>query len=193
MSGPFCCASAGGWRGYGGDRGEQGRSGGGCCYTGSREGQPQKKRARKGSCTRELVETFMQVLTDTCNVMEAARAVGKTTAIIYRWRQKDAAFRAAWDKALDEGYAALEMELLRRARFGQDVTEYHAAEDGEEVPVKRVHSYCNKLALTLLAQHAKNVSAYRAAQGRKGADDGSRALEEIRRKLLAMKERGKEG
>ena len=96
----------------------------GRCYTGSRDGQPQKKRARKGSCTRELAETFMQVLRDTCNVMEAARAVGKTTAIIYRWRLKDAAFRAAWDKALDEGYAALEMELLRRARFGQDVTEY---------------------------------------------------------------------
>lgn len=162
----------------------------GRCYTGSRDGQPQKKRARKGSCTRELAETFMQVLRDTCNVMEAARAVGKTTAIIYRWRLKDAAFRAAWDKALDEGYAALEMELLRRARFGQDVTEYRTGDDGQEAPVKRVHSYCNNLGMRLLAQHARTVGAYRAAQG--GSSDGSRALEEIRRKLMAMKERGEE-
>lgn len=172
-----------------------GESGGalvvGRCYTGSRDGQPQKKRARKGSCTRELVETFMQVLTDTCNVMEAARAVGKSTAIIYRWRQKDPAFRAAWDKALEEGYAALEMELLRRARFGQDVTEYRTGEDGAEVPVKRVHSYCNRLGMQLLAQHAKTVGAYRAARG--SGSDGSRALEAIKRKLLAMKARGEEG
>lgn len=163
----------------------------GRCYTGSRDGQPQKKRARKGSCTRELVETFMQVLTDTCNVLEAARAVGKSTAIIYRWRQKDAAFREAWDKALDEGYAALEMELLRRARFGQDVTEYRPAENGEDVPVKRVHSYCNRLGMQLLAQHARSVGAYRAVRGT--GNDGSRALEEIRRKLLAMKERSGAG
>jgi hypothetical protein len=56
------------------------------------------------------------------------------------------------------------------------------------VPVKRVHSYCNRLGLQLLAQHAKTVGAYRAAQG--GGSDGSRALEAIRRKLLAMKARG---
>lgn len=163
----------------------------GRCYTGSRDGQPQKKRMRKGSCTRELVEAFMQVLTDTCNVMEAARAVGKSTAIIYRWRLKDPAFREGWDKALEAGYAALEMELVRRARFGQDVTEYRTGEHDTETPVKRVHSYCNRLGMQLLAQHAKTVGAYRAAQGK--GSDGSRALEEIRRKLLAMKERQAEG
>lgn len=192
MFGPFCCAA----RGKGGAvMAGNGESAGalvvGRCYTGSRDGQPQKKRARKGSCTRELVETFVQVLTDTCNVMEAARAVGKTTAIIYRWRQKDPAFREAWDKALEAGYAALEMELLRRARFGQDVTEYRTGEDGKEVPVKRVHSYCNRLGMQLLAQHAKTVGAYRAAP--RSGSDGSRALEAIRRKLLAMKARGGEG
>jgi hypothetical protein len=160
----------------------------GRCYAGTRTGQPQKRRAPEGACTRELLERFIEVLTDTCNVTEAARAVDRTTGVIYRWRQKDPAFRAAWDRALDAGFAALEMELLRRARFGQDVTEYRTGEDGKEVPVKRVHSYCNRLGLQLLAQHAKTVGAYRAAQG--GGSDGSRALEAIRRKLLAMKARG---
>lgn len=162
----------------------------GRCYAGSRAGQPQKKRVRKAACTRKLVETFLQVLTDTCNVMEAARAVGKSTALIYRWRQKDPAFREAWQKALDAGYAALEMELLRRARFGQDVTEYRTGDDGKDVPVKRVHSYCNRLGLQLLTQHAQAVAAYRLAQG--APNDGSRALEELKRKLALMRERGKE-
>lgn len=162
----------------------------GRCYAGSRDGQPQKKRVRKAPCTRKLAETFLQVLTDTCNVMEAARAVGKSTALIYRWRQKDPAFREAWQKALDAGYAALEMELLRRARFGQDVTEYRTGDDGKDVPVKRVHSYCNRLGLQLLAQHAQAVAAYRLAQGAR--NDGSRALEELKRKLALMRERGKE-
>lgn len=161
------------------------------CYTGGRDGQAQKRRARKGAFARESVETFLQVLTDTCNVMEAARAVGKTTTVVYRLRVKDPAFREAWDKALDAGYAALEMELLRRARFGQDVTEYRTGEDGTEVPVKRVHSYCNRLGLQLLAQHARTVAAYRVTRG--AANDGSRALEELKRRLLAMKRRGESG
>ena len=44
-----------------------------------------------------------------------------------------------------------------------------------------------RLGLQLLAQHGKAVAEFRAARGAKS--DGSRALEEIRRKLLAMKER----
>src|SRR3546814_17561498 len=109
-------------------------------------------------------------------------------------------------KALEEGFVALEMEMLRRARFGQDVTEYRpVAEDGngdgvakrEEV-VKRGHSYDNRLSLQLLTQYAKKVAEYRMAQGQQ-VTDGAQALAEIKAKRLTMRRRtegrrvGKEG
>src|SRR3546814_1558028 len=92
------------------------------------------------------------------------------------------------------------MEMLRRARFGQDVTEYRpVAEDGngdgvakrEEV-VKRVHSYDNRLSLQLLTQYAKKVAEYRMAQGQQ-VTDGAQALAEIKAKLLTMRRRRKAG
>ena len=159
----------------------------GRCRAGPRKGKAQMRRERKPASSKEVRETFLEVLSCTSNVAEACRQAGLSSGAAYRLRARDAGFREAWDAALEAGYAALEMELLRRARFGQDVTEYRIGDDGKEAPVKRVHSYCNRLGLQLLAQHGKAVAEFRAARGAKS--DGSRALEEIRRKLLAMKER----
>lgn len=157
------------------------------CRAGGRSGQPQKRRKPKGVCSKKVMETFLRVLADTCNVREAARAIGKCASTVYRWRQKDAAFFKAWAAALEQGFDALEMELLRRARFGQDVTEYRIGEDGIERPVKRVHSYCNRLGLQLLAQHRKAVAEYRAQQGQQRSD-GSWVMDELKRRLGIRKD-----
>jgi hypothetical protein len=174
-------------------------------HAGKRKGAPQKRRAEHRAFTREQKERFLAVLAETSNVAEACRTVGKSLTTVYRVRHTDPVFGEAWMKALEQGFAALEMEALRRARFGQDVTEYRvvvdaaadeeAGESGEqafrEQAVKRVHSYDGRLTVWLLTHYADKLERYRAAQGRK-TSDGSRALEAIRRKLLAMKARGEE-
>ncbi len=40
------------------------------------------------------------VVADTCNVTLAAASIDCSIANVYKWRGKDAAFRAAWDRAL---------------------------------------------------------------------------------------------
>src|SRR3546814_888658 len=154
-------------------------------HAGGRNGAPQKRRAPKGGYTKKQKALFLEVLADTSNVSEACRAIGKHPGAIYALRRRDAAFADAWMKALEEGFVALEMEMLRRARFGQDVTEYRpVAEDGngdgvakrEEV-VKRVHSYANILRLQLLTQYAHKVAEYRMAQ-RPHVTEGAQAVEE---------------
>src|SRR3546814_8804660 len=87
------------------------------------------------------------MLADKSNVSEACRAIGKHTGAIYALRRRDAAFADAWMKALEERFVALEMQMLRRARFGHDVTEYRPVADAgngdgvaqREDDVKRLH------------------------------------------------------
>lgn len=159
------------------------------CTSGPRKGKAQKQRvkAEPSRAMHRLRERFLAALADTSNVAEACRVIGRSSGTVYRWR-KDEAFREAWDRALEEGFAALEMELLRRARFGQDVIEYRYDEKGQEVPVKRVHSYDNRLALQLLAQHRQHVAEYRAARG---VREDARAIdiEELKGRLAAMRVR----
>jgi len=86
-------------------------------------------------------EAFLGALTETANVMGAARAIGVPATSPYKLRAKDAAFAAAWDAALDAAYNRLELMLLRRATFGE-------ACDGEETP-----AISTSFALALLRHH----------------------------------------
>ncbi|ONF94980.1 hypothetical protein [Sphingomonas jeddahensis] len=58
---------------------------------------------------------FLAVLAETCSVALAARMAKRTMATCYRWRSEDAAFAAAWDAAIADGYARLEAGLLEHA------------------------------------------------------------------------------
>lgn len=86
-------------------------------------------------------DAFLAALTETANVVGAARMVGVPERSPYRLRTKDAAFAAAWDAALDEAYNKLELMLLRRATFGE-------ACDGEATP-----PISTSFALALLRHH----------------------------------------
>ena len=70
----------------------------------------QQRKARKDSWTRAQEREFLEVLATTCNVSEAARVAGVRRAGAYERRQRDARFAADWDRAIDIGYAEIEVE-----------------------------------------------------------------------------------
>lgn len=72
--------------------------------------QVERRVGHRWSAKAEAV--FLAELEATCNVMASAAAAGFSTTAVYRRRQSHAAFRAAWEAALETGYARLEMALV---------------------------------------------------------------------------------
>ena len=60
-------------------------------------------------------QLFLEELAATCNVTHSAKVAGVVVNTPYNHRMRDPAFRAAWDLALEQGYAKLEAEMLARA------------------------------------------------------------------------------
>lgn len=110
--------------------------------------KPKVVRARKGAWTEAKRQAFLTVLAETCNVTLAGETVGMASGSVYRERQINASFRAGWAAALAEGYARLELTMLRRAMDGV-VKEVRKA-DGS---IEQVTEYSDRVALQLLRQH----------------------------------------
>lgn len=110
--------------------------------------QRARKRPRAFGKTRRL--TFLEHLAATCNVTRAAEAADVTVQCAYQHRRKDAAFRAAWSEALEEGYARLEAMLLERA-IGTEPVELGGA------LVLPAEPFDKDLALHLLREHKKGI------------------------------------
>jgi hypothetical protein len=68
--------------------------------------------------TPEKVAAFLDALSDTANVSAAAKKVRVSRGHMYRLRDEDIEFAAAWDEAVKLGTAALEDEAVRRAKDG---------------------------------------------------------------------------
>lgn len=133
-----------------------------------------KRRARgKGDITPEQIETFLETLADTCNVVRSAKAAGFAANWAYRKRRRDAGFRNGWAEAVREGYAKLELVLLERAMIGTPKL-VRSAGGGERI----VREYSNTLAIALLKRHASlaDSAAYEPAD---------EELAEIRERILA--------
>lgn len=60
-------------------------------------------------------DAFILSLSETCNVSLSAEQAGIALSTVYKIRQRDAAFAAAWQRALDDGYQRLEMGLVQAA------------------------------------------------------------------------------
>lgn len=102
-------------------------------------------------------ELFIEKLAETSNVTRAAEHANlASTSIAYMHRRRDARFAAAWLEALAEGYAHLEMEVLRRLREG----DFHVAGDGGERGAK----YDFAAAIRTLQAHSATVAHQRAMQ-----------------------------
>ena len=145
-------------------------------------GEPQRRSGRVSDWTETMADNFVDVLADTCNVTLAAKAIGRSVGNVYKWRAKDAAFRAAWDGALATGYARLEMMMLERALHGVEKTV--VARDGTTIVMRE---YSDRVALTLLRMHRENAAL---AQSINEDDDEYReACERIMERLERLKER----
>ncbi len=131
--------------------------------------------ARAGSrrWSTERVAIFFATLARTANVLASERAAGMGERSSYSRRARDPEFRAAWDEALREGYAQLEIAMLERATNGQRRPVIH----GGKI-VTEVTEYSDRLALTLLAAH-------RAAVKGSGAAAPAADREAIRRRIEA--------
>lgn len=133
----------------------------------------QMYRPRRASWDARKMGKFLDVLRATSNVTEACRAVKMDISGAYSLRKKDPAFAAGWAEALEQGYAELEMLLLRQSIHGTETTEL--VDDGNADGRKKtrtVHSYPHGMAIRLLMAHKGAVEAYRAEQGidRPGSD-----------------------
>ncbi len=108
---------------------------------------------------------FLEHLSITSSVKESMTVAGIPSSTLYEWKQKDPDFEVAWMKALAEGYALLEMEMLERARAGVERKIFYHGEHRETV-----RDYDHKTALALLRMHKESVAMVRAAQAELAAE-----------------------
>lgn len=149
----------------------------------------QFRRARCDSWTQEEVLHFLDVLTDTLNVSEAARACGRSRSGAYRKKAIDPGFADAWQAAIDMGYAELEMLLLRELTQGSRIEE--DVQDGAgAVTKRRVKRFRDlRTAMAMLDRHAARMDAHRAKEGSADGPQGERAGEKLRKVLEEIRRR----
>lgn len=123
-------------------------------------GPRSRARKRYGGWTADKEAIFFRELATVCNVSSALRACGlsRRSSEAYDRRREDASFRFRWEAAIDEGYALLELEMLERARFGDN-----RPPPGNEVE-RRLRQVPTSLGLQLLKlYHARKAKAAPAA------------------------------
>ena len=87
---------------------------------------------------------FLNSLATDANVRAAAEAAGFSTTTVYKHRRLDAGFAAAWEAALNQGYARVEAWLLETAAAGLSGLELDAE---RELPKMTVDQGMNLLRL----------------------------------------------
>lgn len=148
--------------------------------------KPQMRRASARSWSAAKGGAFLQVLAETLNVSEACRVTKMSSVVVYRRRKTDAAFRAAWNDAIAEGYRRLELVLLERAFNG--VEKVIRRRDGSE---ERMREYPNELALRLLKMH-RDTAMDGEAEWETPAEEVSEIRERLVRKLQRLKKRNEQ-
>jgi hypothetical protein len=93
----------------------------------ARAGEAVAKR-RAAALLKRRKAVFLQALTDTHQVVEAAAAAEVGRSTVYEWRASDVAFASAWADVLEASTELLEREAFRRAAEGTDKPVYHQGE-----------------------------------------------------------------
>jgi hypothetical protein len=122
-------------------------------------------RRRRDGWSEQRQRVFIAALALCGTVSAAARAVGSTARSAYRLLDAPGAdsFAAAWDAAIDQGYARMQAEALERALKGAFVPVYRR---GKLAQVE--HRRCDKLAIALLnGQDRDPLAARRTAVSRR--------------------------
>ena len=112
-----------------------------------------KKRKAPVRFTATRQATFLGELGRTVNVAASARKAKVSETTVYATRAKSAEFRAAWETALREAYARLELMLLERAIKGVTKPVYYGGNK-----IGEITDYSDRQAADLLARHrAKQI------------------------------------
>lgn len=106
-----------------------------------------------------MKETFLDHLAATCNVKDAAAAIGVGQSSVYFLRRRDPAFAAAWSEALVMGYEMLETRLVGHALAGGE-SRILAPGDAEGGAIDVA------LALRLLTCHRRALNGRPSRRGR---------------------------
>jgi hypothetical protein len=115
-------------------------------------------RRRRNGWTEARQRAFIAALARCGSVAGAARAVGLTARSAYRLLDAEGAddFARAWDQAVDEGYARMQVRSLERSLNGGWVPLYRKGK------LWRVeHRHCDRLAIALLSSGANDMDGYR--------------------------------
>jgi hypothetical protein len=127
--------------------------------------------------TDEAEAVFLEDLATHCNVTRAAAACGFSTVAIYRRRAQDAGFSERWHAALEQGYARLEMALVR---WANDVMAPAPTQADTPLSAGSVRD-----AIAILKLHRPAVHGDGRAPGRWARP---RSLDEVRGSILAKLE-----
>lgn len=133
--------------------------------------QPDLAGDAKSRANRHWRNAFLDALAETSNVSQAARRAEIPASRAYKARREEAAFRSAWNDALLEGYAHLELETLHRLRSG-------TGKDDNKFDIAN--------ALRLLMLHRETVARERASRSREDEDS---VLASLNAKIEAMRSR----
>lgn len=138
------------------------------------------RRERADALTAVKRQRFLDVVAATANVKRGAAAAGAAPASFYRLRHRSASFAAAWDRAVRDGYAALEAKLLARA-LSEDGQEPGDGDRGDAIDPSA--PFDPRLALDVLKRddaRSRGPSTYARASGYRFMP-----MEEVERSLLA--------
>ncbi|MCY7271487.1 MAG: hypothetical protein LH485_05470 [Sphingomonas bacterium] len=132
---------------------------------------PQRIRINGAWWSDEAEALFLNHLAASCNVAASAAAAGFSANTAYNHRRCDPAFARKWQAALDQGYARLEMELVRHASS--------MVENFEVDPDAPFKQMTMREAIHLLALHRRHQGQPAAALSRQ-----VRPLDEVRDSIL---------
>jgi hypothetical protein len=105
--------------------------------------------------TKTKQQAFLDHLAATANVTAATAKVKFKEGAAYDYRRKSPEFRTAWQGALCEGYAKLELMMLERAMIAlRPIVEGENAPDPART---KADEYSNKLVMALLTAHRASV------------------------------------
>lgn len=123
-------------------------------------------------------KVFLDHLRASGNVTAAAEAARISRSSAYARRASDAAFRRAWDDAVEGALDDLEAELHRRAKDGTEKPVFYGGK-----PVGSVTNYSDNLAMFLLRSRRPHIYGD-AAKAASGPDpDRAETAKAVRRRL----------
>ncbi|HEY0130041.1 MAG TPA: hypothetical protein VGB57_01460 [Allosphingosinicella sp.] len=141
---------------------------------------PERKATIKWTAAKEAI--FFRELAMVCNVSAALRKAKLTgcSSLAYERRKTDGRFRAAWEGAVDQSYAMLELEMLERVRLGDDRPP--PATPAE----RRLRAIPTALALQLLKLYENRTKARAAAPAKAAARLTRERGDALRKQLEQM-------